>query len=89
MRENVLEETSMRPLSKTAIEVLHMVPDHMEGWGDLWSHYDAGNPSKGVALRFRNFDRVVKALVRRGLVDEDDYGIELTDAGAIALKRNP
>lgn len=79
----------MRPLSKTAIEVLHMVPDHAEGWGDLWSHYDAGNPDKGVALRFLNFDRVAKALVRRGLVDEDDYGIELTVAGQIACKRHP
>ncbi len=79
----------MRALSKTAIMVLHMVPDHMEGWGDLWSHYDAGNSDKGVALRFLNFDRVAKALVRRGLVDENEYGIELTDAGHITLKRHP
>lgn len=82
-------EANMRRLSKTAIAILAMVPDHHEGWADIWCSWDAGEPTKGTALRFLNFDRVAKALVRRGLVDENEYGIELTDAGAIALKRNP
>ena len=55
----------MKPSPRQS-EVMQIIADGSESWGDVWTHYDTLH----VGGKFANFDRVCKSLVQRGLVDD-------------------
>jgi len=72
-------------LSPRQREVLGIIVEFdSECWGDVWSHCDY--LKWGVrGTEMSNFDRTAKALVRRGLVHEGEYRLEVTATGRAAI----
>lgn len=69
-------------LTKRQGELLALVAEFgSDSWGDAWTHWSSWNPREGTALEFRNFDRIANALVRKGLVDDTDGTLTLTESG--------
>jgi len=74
----------MKKPSARQIELLRLIGDDgADCWGELWLAWPGAFIDGPAALEFHNFNQVVEAVLRRGLVAEGDdgCGIALTAAG--------
>lgn len=68
--------------SRRALEVLQIIADGADCWGEVWTHYpSACRPG----LSFRNFDRVCDAMLKHGLVTDQGAWLRLTELGSKAI----
>lgn len=76
----------MKRISDAQREVLdHLIacPDGFAEPGEIWQHHSSYEYSSSLGQL--NFGRTMDALQRRGLVERDDNGWALTDAGRAAV----
>lgn len=76
----------LSPVQLEALSILDGCADGFAEPGEIWREHSSYEYTSHLGML--NFGRTMDALARRKLVERDDYGYVITDAGRAALKNS-